>query len=163
MTTFGSYTRAIVELGKDEARKDRSVAVEAQHLLLAIAAGPDSAPRRVLFAAGLDYQRVREALGREFEHSLNAAGVSASAFRLPEPGSAPGRPSQLGASAKLAIQRGFTSGGRRKVLQPDHLLLGILQAEIGTVPRALALAGVDRTALAVRVRQALAAAASDES
>jgi ATP-dependent Clp protease ATP-binding subunit ClpA len=159
MTTFGTYTRSIVELGRDEARKDRSVAVEAQHLLLAIAAGPETAPGRVLVAAGLDYRAVREALDREFEHSLNAAGVSAAAFDLPQPSSDPDRPSQLGASAKLAIQRGFTSGGRRKVLQPAHLLLGILRAEVGTVPRALALAGVDRAGLAGRVRQAMAEAA----
>ena len=159
MTTFGKYTRTIVELGKDEARKDASAAVEAQHLLLAIAAGPDSVPRQILAGAGLDYRAVREALDREFEHSLNAAGVSAAAFDLPQPSGSPDRPSSLGASAKLAIQRGFTSSGTRKALQPAHLLLGILRAEFGTVPRALALAGVDRTGLAERARRALADAA----
>jgi D-alanyl-D-alanine carboxypeptidase len=38
-----------------------------------------------------------------------------------------------------------------------HLLLGILRAEIGTVPRALALAGIDRAHLVLRVEQALTA------
>jgi hypothetical protein len=52
----------------------------------------------------------------------------------------------------------LTSGGRKKDLQPAHLLLGILQAEAGTVPRALALAGVDRAGLAERARQALGGA-----
>jgi hypothetical protein len=36
-------------------------------------------------------------------------------------------------------------------------LLGILQAEVGTVPRALALAGFDRTALIARVLETLEA------
>jgi D-alanyl-D-alanine carboxypeptidase len=37
-----------------------------------------------------------------------------------------------------------------------NLLIGILEAEVGTVPRALALAGIDRADLAERARQALA-------
>ncbi|GAA2810174.1 hypothetical protein GCM10020219_097610 [Nonomuraea dietziae] len=45
---------------------------------------------------------------------------------------------------------------RKKDLRPAHVLLGILQAEVGTVPRALALAGVDRTDLLTRVQNAIA-------
>jgi ATP-dependent Clp protease ATP-binding subunit ClpA len=156
MTTFGKYMHTIIEQGRDEARRDGSAAVEAQHLLLAIAAGPDAVPRQILAAAGLDYRAVREALDREFERSLNAAGVSAAAFDLPLPSGAPVRLAHLGASARLALERGFSSGGRKKDLQPSHLLLGILRAEVGTVPRALALAAVDRAVLAERARQALA-------
>ncbi len=155
MNTFGNYLRTIVRQGRDEARGDGSAVIEAQHLLLAIAAGPDAAPRQVMAAAGLDYRAVREALDREFRHSLNAAGVSAAGLDLPQPSSRPERPTQLGASAKLAIQRGLTSRRNRKDLQPAHLLLGILQAEAGTVPRALALTGIDRLGLAERARQAL--------
>jgi Clp amino terminal domain, pathogenicity island component len=44
---------------------------------------------------------------------------------------------------------------RKEDLRPGHLLLGILQAEVGTVPRVLALAGVDRTELIERVRSEL--------
>jgi hypothetical protein len=49
------------------------------------------------------------------------------------------------------------AGTRRckKDLQSAHLLLGILEAGAGTVPRALALAGIDQADLAARVRQAL--------
>jgi len=36
------------------------------------------------------------------------------------------------------------------------VLLGILRADVGTVPRALALAGIDRAGLAERTRRALA-------
>jgi D-alanyl-D-alanine carboxypeptidase len=46
---------------------------------------------------------------------------------------------------------------RKEDLRPAHLLLGVLQAQVGTVPRALALAGVDRSDLLARVRHSLAA------
>jgi ATP-dependent Clp protease ATP-binding subunit ClpA len=156
MTMFGPYRHTIFEQGRDEARQDGSAAVEAQHLLLAIAAGPDAAPRQVLAAAGLDHRAIRQALDREFEHSLSVAGVSAAAFDLPEPSRFPGRSLRLGASARLAIERGVSSATRTKDLEPMNLLIGILLAEIGTVPRALALARVDRAALTERARQALA-------
>jgi D-alanyl-D-alanine carboxypeptidase len=61
----------------------------------------------------------------------------------------------MGASARLALERSFSSVVRKKELRPAHLLLGILQAQVGTVPRALALAGVDQAELVDRVRQAL--------
>jgi ATP-dependent Clp protease ATP-binding subunit ClpA len=156
MTTFGSYVSAIMALGREEARKDGSAAVEAQHLLLAIATGPDVAPRQILADAGLDHEAIHEALDREFERSLAAAGISAAAFDLPEPASAPEAPARLGATARLALERGFGSVSRKKDLQPAHLLIGILQASAGTVPRALALAGVDQATLAVQARQVVA-------
>ena len=56
---------------------------------------------------------------------------------------------------KLALERGFASVTRKKDLRPAHLLLGILRAEVGTVPRALALAGVDQAALTARVQDGL--------
>jgi D-alanyl-D-alanine carboxypeptidase len=58
------------------------------------------------------------------------------------------------ASFKLALQRTPKNGpvGR---LDSTRLLLGILRARIGTVARALSLAGVDRAALAARAEQAL--------
>jgi D-alanyl-D-alanine carboxypeptidase len=146
MSAFGSYLRTVMDLGRDEARQDGSDTVEAQHLLLAITAGPDEVPRQVLAAAGLDHQAVMDALDREFEHSLAAAGASAAAFNLPRASNSLKRP-QLGASAKLAVERGFTG---QKDPQPADLLLGILRAQAGTVPRALDLAGVDRDGLAQR-------------
>jgi D-alanyl-D-alanine carboxypeptidase len=155
MTTFGKYLHAVLEQGREEARQDGSAAVEAEHLLLGVAAGPRAVPREVLAAAGLDHRVIRDALDREFEHSLNAAGASATAFDLPRPSANPDRPSRLAASARLAIERGATSAPK-KDLQPAHLLLGILQADVGTVPRALALAGIDRAGLAERARRALA-------
>ncbi|GLW08106.1 hypothetical protein Misp01_32360 [Microtetraspora sp. NBRC 13810] len=155
MSAVDRMIQAIIERGADEALADGSAAIEAHHLLLAIAAHPEGGARQVLTSAGLDRRSIRAALDREFEHSLAAAGVSSAAFGLPRPSRGPDRPGQLGASARLALERGFATAARKKDLRPAHLLLGILQAQAGTVPRALALAGVDRDGLTTRVRAAL--------
>ncbi|MEV1245566.1 Clp protease N-terminal domain-containing protein [Nonomuraea sp. NPDC050022] len=149
------YINAIMERGAAEAQEDGSSAIEAHHLLLAIAADEGTAAHRVLAAAGLGRQAIRDALDREFEHSLSAVGVSVAAFDLPKPAAAP-EPPKLGASARLAIERGFTAATGKKDLRPAHLLLGVLDTGIGTVPRALALAGLDRVDLMARAREALA-------
>jgi D-alanyl-D-alanine carboxypeptidase len=150
MSGFDRYLQTIIERGSDEAHQDGFATIEAQHLLLAIAARPEP----TLASAGLDHRTLREALEREFEHTLSAAGVSRATFDLPEPARNPKRPTQLGASAKLALER-VARAHRKKDLRPAHLLLGILQAQAGTVPRALALAGVDRADLTARVLRAL--------
>ncbi|RSN05874.1 Clp protease [Nonomuraea sp. WAC 01424] len=151
--TFDKYLHEVLVRPQEEARAESSATIEAHHVLLAMTASEDTAARPVLAAAGLDHAGVREALRREFEHSLAAAGVSADVFDLrstPDPERRP----QLGASVKLAIER-LAGAHRKKDLRPIHVLLGVLQAEVGTVPRALALAGVDRTALAERARATL--------
>ena len=158
MAAFDRYLHTIITEGTTEARDDGSATVEAHHLLLAIAAEPEAATRDALTSAGLDRLAIRDALDREFEHSLSAAGVSLAAFGLPRPSPARERSTQMGASAKLALERGFASVPRKKDLRPAHLLLGILRAEVGTVPRALALAGVDRAALMAGVLQELTSA-----
>ncbi|HXA60165.1 MAG TPA: Clp protease N-terminal domain-containing protein, partial [Streptosporangiaceae bacterium] len=96
MTVFGKYLQTIIDQGMDEAQKDGSATVEAQHLLLAIAAEPQPSTHHVLAWAGLDRQAIRDALDREFEHSLSAAGVSLASFDLPRPSNAPERPTRLG-------------------------------------------------------------------
>jgi ATP-dependent Clp protease ATP-binding subunit ClpA len=155
VTTFGIYVHTIIEQAGHQARMDGSATIEAHHLLLAIAAQQGTAAHQVLTSVGLDQQAIREALDREFEHSLRAAGVSRAAFDLPEPSSDPERSARIGASAKLALERGVAAAARKKDLQSAHLLLGILEARAGTVPRALALAGIDQADLTARVRQAL--------
>ncbi|MFC4591735.1 Clp protease N-terminal domain-containing protein [Sphaerisporangium corydalis] len=155
MTAFDTYLHTVIDQGTREAREDGSAAVEAHHLLLAIAAERETTTLGVLTSVGLDHQAIRDALDREFEHSLGAAGVSLAAFGLPRPSVDPGRSTQLGASARLALERGFSSVTRKKDLRPAHLLLGIVRAQVGTVPRALALAGVDQADLTTRVLQTL--------
>ncbi|WP_378734358.1 Clp protease N-terminal domain-containing protein [Nocardia brasiliensis] len=155
MTPFDEYLHAVITEGSSEAQRDGSATVEAQHLLLAIAGQEGTAPQRVLASVGLDHKSIRDALRREFEHSLSAVGVSPAAIAPSgSRGYYKGRPN-VGASTKLALERSFSSVARKRDLRPAHVLLGILRAEVGTVPRALALAGVDRTDLQARVQQTL--------
>ena len=86
--------------------------------------------------------------------TLPAAGVPRRA--------ATGDSTHMGASAKLVLGRGFRTVRRKRDLRPAHVLAGILEAEVGTVPRALALAGVDRTELMTRVRRSLGEAADGD-
>ncbi|RJL35994.1 Clp protease N-terminal domain-containing protein [Bailinhaonella thermotolerans] len=157
MSAIDHYINTIMEQGAAEAGEDGSAAIEAHHLLLAIAAHEGTAPHRLLTGAGLGRREIRDALDREFEHSLAAVGVSPSSFPLPAPAPDPGRRPKPGASAGLALERALTAcGGKKRDLRPAHLLLGVLTAGIGTVPRALALAGADRAALIARTQESLA-------
>ncbi|GAA2214669.1 hypothetical protein GCM10009850_101340 [Nonomuraea monospora] len=156
MSAIDHYIDEILRHGLEEAREDGSAAIEAHHVLLGIAAGQDTVARAVLVAAGLDRAALRAALDREFEHSLSTVGVSAAAFELPRPSPDPDRKVGMGASARLALERGFAHAARKRDLRPVHLLLGLLEAEVGTVPRALGLAGVDRADLTRRAREAAA-------
>jgi ATP-dependent Clp protease ATP-binding subunit ClpA len=159
MTVFTSYLPRIIGRGSREAQRDGSSTVEAHHLLLAIAADPEPSTHTVLAGAGLDYRALRDALDREYEQSLAAAGVSVAEFDLPKP---PTRKTpKPGNSMKLALGRGLGTVARKRDMRPAHLLLGILQAPVGTVPRALALAGVDQAELTRRVRLSLSAADSE--
>ncbi|GAB3972722.1 hypothetical protein GCM10029978_050490 [Actinoallomurus acanthiterrae] len=152
---FGTYVHTVMERAADEAQEDGSATIEAEHLLLAIAAEQESTTHQHLSSVGLDHQAIRDALDQEFTQSLSAAGVSVNARDLPQPSRSPKRPSRIGASGKLVFERGIATAGNKKDLRPAHLLLGVLELHVGTVPRALALAGVDRPGLAARVRQAL--------
>lgn len=151
MSPFDMYLHAVLMRADIEARDDCSPTVEAQHLLLAVTREPDPVVD-ILTAAGLDTAALRVAFDREFAASLSAVGVSSSAYDLPKPSRRPNHPG-MGASAKLALERGFASVPRKKDLRPAHLVLGILSAEVGTVPRALAMAGVDREDLLAHIRQ----------
>ena len=163
MTAFTAYLPRILDRGNHEAARDGSSTVEAHHLLLAIADDPEPSTHTVLADAGLTYRALRDALDREYEESLSAAGVSLAAFDLPKPtpaaGSQPsaGKSRRLkpGNSTRLALVRGFGTVTRKRDLRPAHLLLGILRAPVGTVPRALALAGVDQGELIQHVQDDL--------
>jgi len=151
---FDQYLRAILDRAEREARDDGSPTIEAQHALLAMAALDGTDARRVLDAVGLSYDALREALHREYAHSLSAVGVSLDAFDLPRATPDPARRPQPGAWFGPAMERMAAAGGKGE-LRSGHLLLGLLGPEVGTVPRALALAGVDRTALIERLRDEL--------
>ena len=109
-----------------------------------------SADRRT--PAGLDHAAVRRALDRELSQSLAAAGVRLEGG-LPTASPAPAAKTKLGATARAAIDRGFMAVTRKRDCRPPHVLLGVVLTAVGTVPRALDLAGVDRGALADAVRR----------
>jgi ATP-dependent Clp protease ATP-binding subunit ClpA len=143
-TRFSPQARGVVVAAERVARERGARTVEAEHLLLALAELGEPE------LAGMD---VAGMLDREFEHSLNAAGVD---VPIPPARPAPRKPG-FGASAKRALERGVMASvehGDRQTAR-THLLLGVLAAEEGTVPRALAIAGVDRDSLASRVRTRL--------
>jgi ATP-dependent Clp protease ATP-binding subunit ClpA len=150
--------RAIAERARDEARTAGSPTLEAEHILLALSAEPGTAAYEVLASAGLDHDAIREALDAEFADSLTGVGVSLSAFDLRQPATDPARTPRWSQSAKLVFQRAANAVARRRDrrLEAAHLLVGVLDARVGTVPRALALAGVDRDGLTGRAEAALA-------
>jgi len=113
-------------------------AIEAEHLLIALAEHPE------LRGLGLDRERLLAAFDEEEQRSLAAVGVFAGEF---DSSCAPrrSRRATIATSAKLALHRGVklaVARGERRV-GAGHLLAGVLAADHGRVPRALALAGID--------------------
>ena len=139
-----------------EASRRGSANVEAEHLLLVISAGDDGSAR-ALAEFGLDHAAVEAALDAERERALEVAGVAPiAAERLRSTRRA--RPG-WGASFRDAMRRADFRArrdrgrGERERLAIAAALLGVLRAELGTVPRALAYAGVDRQALIARLER----------
>jgi ATP-dependent Clp protease ATP-binding subunit ClpA len=155
---LGKDSKAVLYAARDEAIARGASALESEHLLLALARRSETGAGSALAGAGLDYEGVWRALEREFEQSLAAVGVPAAMFmldgmRVVPPAGVP----RWGESAKLAVRRAQRAlkahGGR--TLAPSHLLLGVLSADAGTVPRALSIAGIDAEELAANVAATL--------
>ncbi|NYI41423.1 hypothetical protein [Demequina lutea] len=144
-------TRDVAKQARGLASELNARTVEAEHLLLVLA-GPCDETARILKPVALDRGRVEAALREERQASLAAAGVEPlTAERATRSGRT--RAPQWGASAKSALKRGheIARRGGRAGETPTDLLLGVLQAELGTVPRALAITGADRTALIAHI------------
>ena len=148
VTRLAPDARSLFKSAEAEARTSRSALVETEHLLLAMSARPDTDAGQVLAEVG-------HALSREFESTLATAGVSVVAKNLGRPSPEPTRRLRLSASFKSAMERSVTEAKGSRQIRPAHLLLGVLGAQMGTVPRALHLAGVDQAELAVRTEQSL--------
>lgn len=143
----------VLEHAIEEAAARRAAMVEAEHLLLALASDGSLAANRILIEAGLDRSTIETALGRERTESLAAIGIGPLEEKRFEATPRQSRPG-WGTSTKEAIQRGRAAGGQDGRRRPaeTELLVGILTAGLGTVPRALDFAGVDRDQLLVRAR-----------
>jgi D-alanyl-D-alanine carboxypeptidase len=144
---FTSDARTVVKAAETQARGMGSPTIEAEHLLLALAA-EDRVP-------GLDRDVLLAALEAQRERSLRAIGITASDFDVP-PALLTQNP-RIAASTKIALERTVkvaVARSDRKIV-PGHILLGVLSADVGTVPRALDAAGVDRLELRNRAAAAL--------
>jgi ATP-dependent Clp protease ATP-binding subunit ClpA len=157
---FSREAKDVVKRARDEAAELRSPTLEAEHLLLALAAPASGPPATVLVDAGLDRERLLAAFEAELEGSLEAIGVPAAELLEQAPPSGWGAP-RWGTSAKLALERSLRAAEARhdRRILSAHLLLGVLRAEVGTLPRALRRAGVEPAELAARIDDALDAAA----
>jgi ATP-dependent Clp protease ATP-binding subunit ClpA len=145
---FTREARTAVKDAETEARELGSPTIEAEHLLLALTRQDQATPvAQALAEAGLDHERVTDALDAERERSLTAVGISIGDFDLPAPRPA-ARP-RLAASAKGALEQALRVSLERADRRIDggHILLALLRAEAGTVPRALSEASVDRREL----------------
>ncbi|KRC58748.1 hypothetical protein ASE14_19740 [Agromyces sp. Root81] len=155
-TALDPTLKEVIVSSIDEAIGRGASSVEAEHLLLAISAGHDIAGR-TLAEFGLDHDGVDAALRGERERSLRAAGIEPVAEeRLAA--TRKSRPS-WGATVREALRRADFGAHRgrpraeRERLAVADALVGILRAELGTVPRALAFAGVDRQALIAAIER----------
>jgi ATP-dependent Clp protease ATP-binding subunit ClpA len=141
----------LVQLAQAEAVAAQSPAIEAEHFLLALTGPRGGAARDLLAGAGLDRAAVERALATETERSLAYAGVTLTSG-MPQASFFLSGRMRVGASARTLLYRASKAakaGGESRI-GPQHLLLGLLNARVGTVPRALDLAGVDRPALIAR-------------
>ena len=136
---FTKDARALTLEAEAEAAVSGSRTIEAEHLLLALAARG---------TAGLDRDAIAQALEDEQRRSLAAVGVDIDGFDLP-PVATVTKP-KWGTSAKRALEttlRVALDRGEKRIGTP-HMVLALLRFEAGTVPRALWRAEVDREALA---------------
>ncbi len=154
---FARDAGKVVHGAVEEAAALGSPTIEAEHLLLSIAAGRHGGATFLLEEAGLDADALTAALEREHELSLAAAGVAIGDFELPAQPPRPRRTPRFATSSKRAMERAVkvAVANRSRRVGAQHLLVGILRAEHGTVPRALAGADVDRIALATRAERLL--------
>jgi ATP-dependent Clp protease ATP-binding subunit ClpA len=149
--------KRVVKRAHDEAASLGSPTIEAEHLLIALADRTSGLPATVLADAGLDRERLVAALDDEIAHSLAAVGLDGEPLLEQAPRSRPGRPRGWGQSAKLALERTLkvaVERGERRLL-PGHILLAVLAADAGTVPRTLKLTGVEADELAARMAAAM--------
>jgi ATP-dependent Clp protease ATP-binding subunit ClpA len=157
MRRFGKDARTVVRRAETEARAEGSRTVDAEHLLLALTSPEAICSARVLSEAGLGHDELRDALDGQFRDALESVGVELEGESPPARHASAAKRLQIGQSGKLALQRALLVTAKRGDRRIDacHLLIGILSAEHGTVPRALAHAQIDRRQLIVSAEEAL--------
>jgi hypothetical protein len=131
-----------------EATARRAGSVEAEHLLLAILADSSTPAARGLERAGLTHNSLIGALDAERTRSLAVAGVAPPSIESLR--STP-RPAVPGWGASIRDVLRAADKPVAKEVRPGALELElartILAAQLGTVPRAIAIAGLSRERL----------------
>jgi len=145
---FTKDARRIVEDAVEVAWELSAPAVEAEHLLLAAARHTGPVPT-VLRGYELDYDGLAEALRAETSRSLAAVGVSAEPIAFSPPVQRPRLATSAKSALELSLRIALERADRR--IGTGHVVLAILRAQRGTVPRALQIAGVDRDELTAAV------------
>ncbi len=151
MRSDGGFVRALLRLAQAEAVADQSASIEAEHMLLALTSPQGGRARDLLAGAGLDHDAVQLALAADVERTLALVGVRLAGGRWPRSSFFADRKPRIGTSAKWVLHRSVAAakGGANRI-EPRHVLVGLLNARVGSVPRALDLAGIDRPALIAR-------------
>ncbi len=160
---FRADFRPMIGVAMIEATNRASSAVEAEHLLLAFLFNRNARTTLIVAEHGLTYESFTEALIREREQTLAAVGIQLPSADLLKaaPRVRTGGP-RFSAGAKETWERASRRARSRRRAQratETDFMLGILGAELGTVPRALAVAGIDRLAII----EALKAASPNQS
>lgn len=128
--------------------------VEAEHLLMAVVADGTLPAARALADAGYPADWWDHAITDEWTATLSTAGIQAidhAKLASTPSGARPG----WGASARQALKRASLHAvdrGHRHRMDDADVVLGILDAQVGTVPRILARGGIDAGGLANRIR-----------
>lgn len=131
--------RQAVTQAQSEALALGAPSIEAEHLLLALAAGGDDGVAS-LAVHGLTHDRLLDLLEEERRRSLAHAGVDVPPSALAR--TLPRRRLRLGTSTKAVMVRAVRGATRHRGISSRDLLRATVRAEAGTVPRLLALAGV---------------------
>ncbi|MFF1878570.1 Clp protease N-terminal domain-containing protein [Leifsonia sp. NPDC058230] len=140
--------RSVVIRSITEAQQRSAALVEAEHLLLALSLEKGTSAAAALDAAGLDHAGIEAVLRAERDASLRVAGVEPIPEERLQAAPRVTRP-RWGTSARdvlVRAHRAATATRRGRTAETD-LLAAILGLDLGTVPRALDLAGVDRAAI----------------
>ena len=151
-------SREVLVDARAEARAHDDATLEAEHLLLALARHSRSDAGTLLADVGLDHDRLRQALDAQSAATLASVGIPAALIDRQRSTFGPRGEPRWGASARRALERSLRVARRHRArtIRPTHLLLGVLGASEGTVPRTLAAAGVDIDALVGSAETSLA-------
>jgi ATP-dependent Clp protease ATP-binding subunit ClpA len=141
---LGRDARRTVKRGRELALARGSADVEVEHFLLALVEEPAGRAGAAIASLGLTSDAVSHAMDRELVGALAAAGVDATSRRSSSSPSESRAP-RWGQSAKLTLKRALVETLRSgdRTIHDHHLLLAIVSAEAGRVPRLLDELGIN--------------------